>query len=103
MIQDGATRSPAMPILRRFSSSFFASLYTMITYKSQKSEIFWHGLLNRSEARVLSSVEERKLLVELVDCKTRSLTPCPGLTTDVGRVCPPDRFPTIDPRPCGPR
>jgi RNA polymerase primary sigma factor len=45
----------------------------MITYNMQKSEIFWHGLLNRSEARVLSPVEERKLLVELVDCKNRIL------------------------------
>jgi RNA polymerase primary sigma factor len=42
-------------------------------YNMQKSEIFWHGLLNCSEARVLSSVEERELLVELVDCKTRIL------------------------------
>jgi RNA polymerase primary sigma factor len=41
----------------------------MITYNMQKSEIVWHGVLNRSEARVLSPVEERKLLVELVDCK----------------------------------
>ena len=45
----------------------------MITYNMRKSEIFWHGLLNCSEARVLSSVEERKLLVELVDCKKRIL------------------------------
>jgi RNA polymerase primary sigma factor len=45
----------------------------MITYNMQKSEIFWHGLLNRSEARVLSPAEERKLLVELVDCKNRIL------------------------------
>jgi RNA polymerase primary sigma factor len=41
----------------------------MITYNMRKSEIFWHGLLNRPEARVLSPVEERKLLVELADCK----------------------------------
>jgi RNA polymerase primary sigma factor len=45
----------------------------MITYDSQQTEIFWHGLLNRSEARVLSSAEERKLLAELVDCKERIL------------------------------
>jgi RNA polymerase primary sigma factor len=45
----------------------------MITYNPQKNEIFWHGLLNRSEARVLTPVEERKLLVELVDCKKRIL------------------------------
>jgi RNA polymerase primary sigma factor len=41
----------------------------MITYNMQKSEIFWHGLLNRSEARVLTAAEERTLLIELVDCK----------------------------------
>jgi RNA polymerase primary sigma factor len=41
----------------------------MITYNMQKSEIFWHGLLNRPEAKVLSPVEERKLLVELAECK----------------------------------
>jgi RNA polymerase primary sigma factor len=45
----------------------------MITYDPQKNEIFWHGLLNRKEARVLSSTEERKLLVELDHCKQRIL------------------------------
>src|SRR6266446_3095035 len=45
----------------------------MITYDSQPSEIFWRGLLNRTEARVLSPAEERKLLEELVDCKQRIL------------------------------
>jgi RNA polymerase primary sigma factor len=45
----------------------------MITYNTRKSEIFWHGLLNRSEAKVLSPVEERKLLVELDDCKQQIL------------------------------
>jgi len=49
----------------------------MITYNSQTSEIFWHGLLNRAEARVLSTVEERKLLVELVDCKEQILERMP--------------------------
>lgn len=53
----------------------------MITYNMQKSEICWHGLLNRSEARVLSPVEERKLLVELVDCKNRILE-CLAQTDD---------------------
>ena len=51
------------------SSSFLHHYIQMITYNMQKSEILWHGLLNRSEARVLSPVEERQLLVELVDCK----------------------------------
>ena len=45
----------------------------MITYNTRKSEIFWHGLLNCSEAKVLSPVEERKLLVELDDCKQQIL------------------------------
>jgi RNA polymerase primary sigma factor len=45
----------------------------MITYDLQKSENFWRGLLNRSEARVLSSIEERKLLVELANSKERIL------------------------------
>ena len=45
----------------------------MITYNMQKSEILWYGLLNRSEARVLTPVEERRLLVELVDCKKHIL------------------------------
>ena len=49
----------------------------MITYNMQKSEIFWHGLLNCSEAKVLSPVEERKLLVELVDCKQQILAGWP--------------------------
>ncbi len=49
----------------------------MMTYSSQKSETFWLGLLNRSEATVLSSDEERALLVELVDCKTRILNALP--------------------------
>jgi RNA polymerase primary sigma factor len=49
----------------------------MMTYNSQKTETFWLGLLNRSEARVLSSDEERALLVELVDCKTRILEALP--------------------------
>ncbi len=46
----------------------------MITYNNQKSEIFWQGLLNRSDAKVMTSVEERKLLVELFDCKKRILS-----------------------------
>jgi RNA polymerase primary sigma factor len=45
----------------------------MIADNMPKSDIFWHRLLNCSDARVLSSVEERKLLVELVDCKHRIL------------------------------
>jgi RNA polymerase primary sigma factor len=45
----------------------------MITYNTHKSEIFWHGLLNCAEAKVLSTVEERKLLVELADCKQQIL------------------------------
>ena len=45
----------------------------MINYNPRNAEIFWNGLLNRSEARVLSPIEERKLLVELVDCKERVL------------------------------
>jgi RNA polymerase primary sigma factor len=45
----------------------------MMSYNSQKSETFWLGLLNRSEATVLSSDEERALLVELGDCKSRIL------------------------------
>jgi RNA polymerase primary sigma factor len=45
----------------------------MITYKMHKSEMFWHGLLNCSEAKVLSPFEERNLLVELVDCKRQIL------------------------------
>ena len=49
----------------------------MISYRSQKTETFWLGLLNRSEARVLSSEEERALLVELGDCKTRILDALP--------------------------
>ena len=62
-----ADSSPYFPYLS------FASLSPMMTYNSQKNETFWLGLLNRSEARVLSSDEERALLVELVDCKTRIL------------------------------
>jgi RNA polymerase primary sigma factor len=60
----------------RFHRSFrplIASLSAMITYNTHKSDIFWHGLLNCSEAKVLSPVEERKLLVELDDCKQQIL------------------------------
>ena len=46
----------------------------MITYSTQKSEILWQGLLNRSDAKVMTSAEERKLLVELFDCKKRILS-----------------------------
>jgi RNA polymerase primary sigma factor len=49
----------------------------MMSYNSQKSETFWLGLLNRSDARVLSSDEERSLLVDLADCKTRILDALP--------------------------
>jgi RNA polymerase primary sigma factor len=45
----------------------------MITYDLQKNENFWRGLLTRREARVLSSIEERKLLVELAETKERIL------------------------------
>lgn len=45
----------------------------MITYNMHKNETLWYGLLNRSDAKVLSPVEERKLLVELVDCKQQIL------------------------------
>ncbi len=60
-----------------FPYLFFASLSPMMTYKSPKNETFWLGLLNCSEARVLSSDEERALLVELGDCKTRILAALP--------------------------
>jgi RNA polymerase primary sigma factor len=49
----------------------------MITYNMQPRENFWHGLLNRREARLLSSIEERKLLVELADRKERILEALP--------------------------
>jgi RNA polymerase primary sigma factor len=39
----------------------------------QKSELRWRGLLDCQEAKVLSPVEERRLLVELVECKQRIL------------------------------
>ena len=69
----GAQCCPKAADLTFVSSSFLHHYIPMITYKMQNSEIFWHGLLNCSEARVLSPVEERKLLVELVDCKQRIL------------------------------
>ena len=45
----------------------------MVSAIMQKSDILWHRLLNRSEAKALSRDEERKLLVELIDCKNRIL------------------------------
>ncbi len=50
----------------------------------QRSEVVWHGLLNCAEARVLSSVEERELLVELVDCKKRILEALPPADDAIG-------------------
>jgi len=52
----------------------------MIVHDSQKNEVFWRGLLNCPQARVLSAAEERRLLVELVDCKKRILEAVPRPT-----------------------
>jgi RNA polymerase primary sigma factor len=64
-------------LLHIFSNACFVLFlhryHAMITYKMHKSEMFWHGLLNCSEAKVLSPFEERSLLVELVDCKRQIL------------------------------
>ncbi|MFI5460202.1 MAG: sigma-70 family RNA polymerase sigma factor [Isosphaerales bacterium] len=52
----------------------------MIVFDSQKNEVFWRGLLDCPQARVLSAVEERRLLVELDDCKQRILEAIPRPT-----------------------
>ena len=64
---------------------FLHRYHAMITYNTQKSEIFWHGLLNRSEAKVLSPVEERKLLGRAGRLQeAASSTAGPRLTTRCG-------------------
>jgi len=52
----------------------------MISYDSQKNEDFWRGLLDCPQARVLNASEERRLLLEMDDCKKRILEAIPGPT-----------------------
>jgi len=52
----------------------------MMIYDAQKNEDFWRGLLDCPQARVLSVAEERRLLVELDDCKKRILEAVPRPT-----------------------
>ena len=47
----------------------------------RKTEVAWHALLNRPEARVLSAIEERELLVDLIDNRKQILA-CLRLTTE---------------------
>jgi len=49
----------------------------MIIHDSPRNEVFWRGLLDCPQARVLSAAEERRLLVELNDCKKRILDAIP--------------------------
>ncbi len=46
-----------------------------------KTEVAWHALLNRPEARVLDATEERELLIELIDHRTQ-LFACLGQTSE---------------------
>jgi len=39
----------------------------------RNTEVAWHALLNRPEARVLDATEERELLIELIDYRTQIL------------------------------
>jgi RNA polymerase primary sigma factor len=48
---------------------------------ARKTEVAWHALLNRPEARVLTATEERELLNELIDNRKQILA-CPGRITE---------------------
>ncbi len=45
----------------------------MMTHDLQPPDVSWRGILNCPEANVLTSMEERELLTELVDCRRRIL------------------------------
>jgi RNA polymerase primary sigma factor len=49
----------------------------MMTHEIPIPEISWRGILNCPEASVLSPTEERELLVELVECRTRIVETLP--------------------------
>ncbi len=55
----------------------FLGLCTMMTHEIPIPEISWRGILNCPEASVLSPTEERELLVELVECRTRIVETLP--------------------------
>jgi RNA polymerase primary sigma factor len=57
----------------------------MLLHDSAQQEIPWHAVLNCPEARVLSRNEERELLVELADCKTRILAARPACSAKLDR------------------
>jgi RNA polymerase primary sigma factor len=50
---------------------FIRSSTAMSTDQVRKIEVAWHALLNRPEARVLTAMEERELLIELIDDRKR--------------------------------
>jgi len=52
----------------------------MATNLVRNGEIAWHALLNRPEARVLSAIEEREWLIELIDHRKRLLACLRGMT-----------------------
>ena len=55
----------------------YLRLPMMMRNDTFNGEIPWHSLLNRAEARVLSPGEERRLLVELAECRTRIVASLP--------------------------
>jgi RNA polymerase primary sigma factor len=50
---------------------FLRFLDAMIIHDFHTGEAAWRGLLNRPEAKVMSTAEERKLLIELGECRAR--------------------------------
>jgi len=50
----------------------------MMTRDIQTTDISWRGILNCPEASVLSPVEERQLLMELVECRRRIVENLPA-------------------------
>jgi RNA polymerase primary sigma factor len=45
----------------------------MVIHDFHKGDDSWRGVLSRTEAKVMSTAEERRLLFELVDCRNRIL------------------------------
>jgi RNA polymerase primary sigma factor len=72
-------RSTPLPADSSSSSSFLCvgAIIAMLIREFHAGEASWRGLMSRPEAKVMTTTEERKLLVELVDCRDRILDAFP--------------------------